>query len=73
MSDRQYLSSLAISAAVVVAALGGIVSLAFWLGWGGVVGFMTIMGGFLTWFYWGPRPDLRSGEQDDELDGPENA
>ncbi|HSB71498.1 MAG TPA: hypothetical protein VLT62_19395 [Candidatus Methylomirabilis sp.] len=73
MSDRQHLSSLAVSAAAVAVALGAIVSMAFWLGWRGAVGFLTILGGFLAWFYGGPRRDLTSRERSDERDGPGNA
>jgi hypothetical protein len=59
--DRQYLSSLALSAAALVAVLGGLAAVPLWLGWAGVAALATIAGGFLVWFYWGPRSDLRSG------------
>ncbi|HSB78868.1 MAG TPA: hypothetical protein VLM91_08775 [Candidatus Methylomirabilis sp.] len=72
MPDRRYLVSLAISVAVVVAALGGIVSLTYSLGWGGAVGSLAILGGFLGWFYWGPRPDLRPTDRGGEHGRPGN-
>jgi hypothetical protein len=56
--DRQYFTSLAIFVAAAIATLAGMVSLLYWLGWAGLVGLVTIAGGFLAWFYWGPRPDL---------------
>ena len=59
MWDRQYLSSVMISAAVAITTISGIVSLLLWLGWLAVVGIPVMAGGFLAWFYWGPRPDLR--------------
>ena len=59
MRDRQYLSSLAISAAVLVLVLIGLAAVPLWLGWAGAAAVGTAAGGFLAWFYWGPRPDLR--------------
>ena len=59
MRDRQYLSSFAISAAVFVLVPIGLAAVPFWLGWAGVAAVGTAAGGFLAWFYWGPRPDLR--------------
>lgn len=61
MRDRQYVSSLALSIAVLVLVLIGLAALPLWLGWPGVAVLVTIVGGFLAWFYWGPRPDLRTG------------
>jgi hypothetical protein len=67
--DRQYFSSLAISAAAAVATFAGVMSLLTWLGWAGLVGLLTIAGGFLAGFYWGARPDLprrgRGGKSDE--------
>lgn len=60
MRDRQYVSSLAVSAAVLALSLAVLVSLPLWLGWGGVVGLAMIVGGFLLWFYRGRRPDLQA-------------
>ena len=48
-----------ISAAVAVTTISGIVSLLLWLGWLAVLGIPAMAGGFLAWFYWGSRPDLR--------------
>jgi hypothetical protein len=59
--DRQYLSSLALSAAVLGAVLIGLAAVPLWLGWAGVAAVGTAAGGFLVWFYWGPRSDLRPG------------
>lgn len=72
MWDRQYFSSLAIFAAAVVATFSGIMSLLLWLGWLGLVGLLTVVGGWLAWFYWGPRPDLKPKGSDDEFNEPEN-
>jgi len=66
--DRQYFTSLAISAAAAVATFTGLVSLLLWLGWAGLVGLLTIAGGFLAWFYWGPHPDLTRRGRGDEFD-----
>ncbi len=60
MQDRQYIASLAGFAVGVVLALGGIVALLLWLGWAGAVPLVMIGGGALVYFYWGPRPDLRT-------------
>jgi membrane-associated phospholipid phosphatase len=57
--DRQFLSSLALFAAVFVAVLIGLAAVPLWLGWAGVAAVGAATGGFLAWFYWGPRPDLR--------------
>jgi hypothetical protein len=61
LRDRQYLSSLALSAAVLVLVPIGLAAVPLWLGWAGVAAVGTAAGGFLAWFYWGPRPDLRPG------------
>ena len=61
MRDRQYVSSLALSIAVLLLVLIGLVAFPLWLGWPGVAVLVAIVGGFLVWFYWGPRPDLRPG------------
>ena len=68
MWDRQYLSSVMISAAVAITTISGIVSLLLWLGWLAVVGIPAMAGGFLAWFYWGPRPDLRLRDLANERD-----
>ena len=70
MWDRQYVSSLGIFAAAAVLTLIGIVSLLRWLGWAGIAGLLAIAGGFLVWFYWGPRPDLSPRRDGPEEDGP---
>ncbi len=72
MWDRQYISSVAVSAAVLVLALAGLVSLPLWLGWGGAVALVILAGGFVAWFYGGARPDLpprehtEGGKQSDD-------
>ena len=58
MRDRQYLASLAGFAGVAAVLFAGIVVLMVWLGCAGLVGLLTVAGGILAWFYWGPRPDL---------------
>jgi len=58
MRDRQYYASLGMFALVAVVAVGGIVSFSWVLGWAGAAGLLAVVGGFLGWFYWGPRPDL---------------
>ena len=58
MRDRQYALSLAVSAVVLALSLAALVSVPLWLGWGGAACLLTIAGGFLLWFYRGPRPDL---------------
>ncbi len=63
MWDRQYVSSLVMSAAVLALALAGIVSLSLWLGWGGVAAIVAIAGSFLGWFYGGSRPDSTQRER----------
>jgi hypothetical protein len=68
--DRQYISSLGIFGVVAVVTLIGIESLLLWLGWAGGAGLLAIAGGFLAWFYWGPRPDLTPRGDDPERDGP---
>jgi len=57
--DRQYVSSLALFVVVLVLVLVGLAAVPLWLGWAGVAALVTIAGGFLVWFYRGPRPDLR--------------
>jgi hypothetical protein len=59
MGDRHYVTSLALSLALAVLALLGIAAIPVWLGWPGVAALWAAVGGFLVWFYWGPRPDLR--------------
>jgi len=56
--DRQYVSSLAVTAAVLTLSLAALVSVPLWLGWAGAACLLAIAGGFLIWFYRGPRPDL---------------
>jgi hypothetical protein len=58
MRDCQYVSSLAVTAAVLGLGLGGLVSVPLWLGWMGAIGLLTAVSALLAWFYWGPRPDL---------------
>ena len=58
MRDRQYLASLALSVGVLVLVLVGLAALPLWLGWAGVTVVVAMAGGFLAWFYWGPRSDL---------------
>ncbi len=60
MRDRQYLMSLAVTAAVATVTLVGTVSLVLWLGWSGAVGLGVMMALFVGWFYLGPRPDLKT-------------
>jgi hypothetical protein len=69
VGDRQFLASLAISGVAAAAALAGIVALPLWLGWAGLAGLGLTAGGFLGWFYWGPRPDLTPRGRVDDLDG----
>jgi hypothetical protein len=57
--DRQYAASLAGFTVSMLLALAGIVALPLWLGWAGAVPLVILCGGFLAYFYWGPRPDLR--------------
>ena len=61
MRDRQYASSLALFVVVLVSVLVGLAAVPLWLGWAGAAALVTIAVGFLVWFYWGPRPDLRPG------------
>lgn len=68
MRDRQYLCSLVVFAVVAGVAIAGIVSLPYWLGWAGAVGLLAIAGGFLAWFYWGPRADLKPRGPGETLD-----
>lgn len=65
MRDRQYLASLALSAGVLVLVLVGLAAVPLWLGWAGVTVVATMTGGFLAWFYWGPRSDLRPRDRVD--------
>ncbi len=55
--DRQYIASLAISAAAAAAALAALTLLVLWLAWVGLAMLALVVGGSLTWFYWGPRSD----------------
>jgi len=59
LRDRQYVSSLALSIGVLVLGLLGLAAVPLWLGWAGVAVLAMMAGGFLVWFYGGPRPDLR--------------
>lgn len=59
MRDRQYISSLSLSIGVLLLVLIGLAAVPLWFGWAGVTLLVTAAGGFLVWFYWGPRPDLR--------------
>jgi len=61
LRDRQYLSSLTLFVVVLALVLVGLAAVPVWLGCAGVTALVTIAGGFLAWFYWGPRPDLRPG------------
>ncbi len=58
MRDRQYFTSLGITALAAIVTVGGIVSFSWALGWAGAAGLLAVVGGFLGWFYGGPRPDL---------------
>jgi hypothetical protein len=58
--DRQYCSSLALSVAALVAVVGGLAAVPLWLGWAGAATLTAAAGGFLGWFYWGPRSDVTS-------------
>jgi hypothetical protein len=64
--DRQYVSSLALSIGTLVLALGGLAAVPLWLGWAGAAGLALVAGGFLVWFYWGARQDLRPVNPADE-------
>jgi hypothetical protein len=66
--DRQYFCSLVIFCVVGGVTIAGIVSLPYWLGWAGALGLLAIGGGFLAWFYWGPRPDLKPRGPGEGLD-----
>ena len=72
MRDRQYLSSLALFVVALVTLLGGLAAVPIWLGWAGAATLATIAGGFLVWFYWGPRPDVRSGGRMDPRKRPDD-
>ena len=58
MRDRQYVASLAMTVVVGSLWLGLLLTMLVWLGWKGVLGLLALVGGFLLWFYRGPRPDL---------------
>lgn len=60
MWDRQFLSSLAITLVAGAGAVGILAGIVLWLGWTGVLGLLAMVGGFVVWFYCGPRPDLRA-------------
>jgi hypothetical protein len=60
--DRQSISSLAITLVAGCLCVGALVAVLAWLGWKGALGLLAIVGGFLLWFYCGPRPDLRSSQ-----------
>ena len=68
MWDRQYFISLVLFAVASVATFTGFVSLLLWLGWPGLVLLLAIVAGFLTWFYWGPRADLKPEGRGDRMD-----
>jgi len=68
--DRQYVASLGIFAAVAVLTSIGVVSVLSWVGWAGAAGLLAMVGGFLVWFYWGPRPDLVPRGDGTAPDGP---
>ena len=59
MRDRQYFLSLAGFMGVAGLVFVGVVSLLVWLDCAGSVGLLAIVVGILSWFYWGPRPDLK--------------
>ena len=59
MRDRQYFLSLAGFMGVAGLVFVGVVSLLVWLGCAGSVGLLAIVVGILSWFYGGPRPDLK--------------
>jgi hypothetical protein len=65
LRDRQYVSSLALSIGVLVLVLVGLAAVPLWLGWAGVAILVMVAGGFLVWFYWGPRPDLQPRDSRD--------
>jgi uncharacterized protein (DUF58 family) len=65
LRDRQYVSSLALSIGILVLVLVGLAAVPLWLGWAGVAALVMIAGGFLVWFYWGPRPDLQPRDSPD--------
>ena len=62
MLDRQYISSLVLTVVVGSLWLGLLLAVMVWLGWKGLLGLLALVGGFLLWFYWGPRRDLRAIE-----------
>ena len=62
MWDRQYIVSFATTVAAGALGAGALAGLLVWLGWTGVAGLLAIVGGFLLWFYLGPRPDLRPSQ-----------
>lgn len=62
MRDRQYLSSLALFVVALAAVLGGLAAVPLWFGWPGAAALAATAGGFLVWFYWGPRSDLGPGQ-----------
>jgi hypothetical protein len=41
-------------------ALGAVAVMVTWLGWVGILVPAAVLGGFLLWFYCGPRPDVPS-------------
>ena len=72
MLDRQYVTSLALSIGVLALGLVGLAAVPLWLGWAGGAGLVLIVSGFLVWFYWGARPDLRPGSSADEGKPPDD-
>jgi hypothetical protein len=70
MRDRQYVSSLVISAAAAAGTLTGIVLFLLWVNWGGVVGLLTLVVVILAWFYWGPRPEGKQKGRGVGIKGP---
>ena len=59
--DRQYMASLAASAAVGALLLAGLFLFVWATGFLGLVLLLAIVGGGLWWFYRGRRPDLPAG------------
>ncbi len=58
MRSRQYILSLAASAAAAGVLLSGILLFLRWTGCLGALGIAAAVGIFIAWFYGGPRPDL---------------
>ncbi len=73
MWDRQYFTSLALFVFAAVTACAGVAFLLLFLGWPGLVALLAMAAGFLGWFYWGPRPDLKPRARGDRMDDSGNA